>query len=747
MDSQKLFSRLHTICVVLQEAAFAQIPVNSCNSCSPIMAHAHWRVPKIKGAVQQTRERVDLTYRRDFGLPESLFTQKLITSLLNFHLLPIITTFSVLIMRVPLLIFLFVVSCICTHAQSPADLIAQSDAVYSADPDSSLVLCQKALSLAEQQRDTLHIAFSKAKCARYHLLKSDFESATAALNSAIELQQSIGDKNGLAYSYKLKAIMLKRIGNIDEATALQKESVRLYKEAGNSKGMCSVLLNLALDYIDDKNFELAEAALDSIAAHPEGNSGSDRYFYWQNRGKLQFFRGDFSGALVFYDSANAVALQFDMIDSRVTLLSMIAEADIRLGRDDAAEVALTESCDLARKNNLDHELNESLMILTQLYVSRNDFHNAFLTNKEQTDLAQKIYNIDRVNKINELEKRLELAEKEKTIAQQEIDIAAETSRKEALEQENFLLFIVVAAVALIAGLTTFLFVRTRILNRRIAQQNVLIAEKSALIEDAYGKIRDSISYSRKIQRAMLPTDETIAQLFPRSFVLYEPRDIVSGDFYWFQEREEEILFAAADCTGHGVPGAFLSIVGYNHIHQTVNIHHITSPEKILDKVREDVSATLKQHDDPSSDSYRGSSGHTNDGMDVSLCSYNRKTHLLKFAGANHAVWILRNGTIHEIKGNNQPIGAYPGQEIKPYSLNEFQLEKNDRLYLFTDGFGDQFGGVKGGKFKAKQLKEILIDAAGQSLSMQKQLLLDALRKWQGAYEQIDDVLVIGIEVS
>lgn len=662
--------------------------------------------------------------------------------ILNFRLLPIITTFIVLIMRFPLLSFALFLRCLSAFGQSPAELIAQSDVIYSADPDSSLLLCQKALALAEQQHDTLNIAFSKAKCARYHILKSDFESATAALNAAIELQQTIGDKNGLAYSYKLKAIMLKRIGNNDDATALQQQSVQLYKEAGNSNGMCSVLINLALDYIEDKKFDLAEAALDTIAAHPEGNVRSDRYFYWQNRGKLQFAREDYSGALVFYDSANAVALQFNMIDSRVTLLSMIAEADIQLGRNDAAELALTESCDLARKNNLDHELNESLMILTQLYVARSDFRNAFLTNKEQTDLAQKIYNIDRVNRINELEKRLELVEKEKTIARQEIDIAEETSRKEALEHENFLLFIVVAAVALIAGLTTFLLVRTRMLNRRIAQQSVLIAEKSALIEDAYGKIRDSISYSRKIQRAMLPTDETIAQLFPRSFVLYEPRDIVSGDFYWFQEREEEFLFAAADCTGHGVPGAFLSIVGYNHIHQAVNIHHITSPEKILDKVRDDVSATLKQYDNPSA-----GSGQANDGMDVSICSYNRKTLQLKFAGANHAVWILRNNTIHEIKGDTQPIGAYPGQEIKSYSLNEFQLEKKDRLYLFSDGFTDQFGGPKGRKFKAKQLKEILIGAAGQSLSQQKQMLHDTLRQWQGNYEQIDDVLVIGIEVS
>lgn len=621
-------------------------------------------------------------------------------------------------------------------AQSAAELIQRCDAVYSANPDSSLVLAENALKVATAAHDSADMARAKAKCGRYYILKSDFEEATAYLNSAIDIQQRIGEKSGLAYSYKLKAIVQKRIGNTADGLQLQQEAVRLYREAGDIDGMCSALYNLALDYIREKRFDEAEAALDTIAAHPEGNSGSSAYFYWQNRGKLQSAREDFTGALVYFDSAKTVALKYELVDSYVTLLSLIAGADIQLGRLDAAEDALLESCRLARENKLLHELNESLVVLTQLYVSRGDYKNAFLSNKEQSDLVQELYNIDRINKINELEKKLELAEKEKTIVLQDQQIAAEEARKKELEQQNFLLVIVISAVVLIAALVTFLLVRTRMLNTQIAKQSVLIAEKSAQVEDAYSKIRDSITYSRKIQTAMLPTPETIASLFPQSFVLYEPRDIVSGDFYWFHQRGDEILFAAADCTGHGVPGAFLSIVGYNHIHQAVNIHHISSPEKILDRVREDVSATLKQYDDNAA----------NDGMDVSICAYDRVRNTLKFAGANHAVWILRGEVIHELRGNNQPIGAYPGQEITPYTLQEFSLEKNDRVYLFSDGYTDQFGGDKGAKFKSKQLKELLIATRAQPLPQQKETLHRTLRAWQGTYEQIDDVLIVGVEV-
>lgn len=637
-------------------------------------------------------------------------------------------------MRTLFLLFLsLLASAAC--AQSAGDLIAQADAVYSANPDSSLVLSEHALQVAMEQHDSVNMAYAKAKCARYYVLKSDFEAAGEYLNAAIEMQQHIGDKNGLAYSYKLKAIVQKRIGNTDEALQLQQDAVRLYRETGNTNGMCNALANLSLDYIREKQFTEAGHALDTIAAHLDAIEGPLRYFYWHNRGKLLFAQEDYTGSLVCYDSAKVQALKYELVDSYATLLSSIAKADIKLNRLDAAEAVLLESCSLARANSLDHELDESLTVLTELYVSKGDYKNAFLTNKEQTDLAQKIYNIERINKINELEKKLDLAEKEKTIAQQDIELAEEAARKKELEQENFLLVLIISAVVLIAGLATFLLVRTRMLNTRIAQQNVLIAEKSALIEDAYGKIRDSISYSRKIQKAMLPTNESIASVFPHSFVLYEPRDIVSGDFYWFQDRANEVLFAAADCTGHGVPGAFLSIVGYNHIHQAVNIHNITSPEKILDKVRDDVTVTLKQYDDNAA----------NDGMDVSLCAIDKRTNTLKFAGANHAAWILRGDVVHELKGNNQPIGAYPGQEILPYTLQEFQLQKNDRVYLFSDGFTDQFGGEKGAKFKAKQLRELLIATRTQPMPQQKETLLAALRRWQGSFEQIDDVLVIGIE--
>jgi len=640
-------------------------------------------------------------------------------------------------MRLHLFAYLFLLFPFFAHAQSAEALIAASDAIYSANPDSSLTLSLKAIEQAKATHDTVMLARAQAKCARYYLLKSDFEQTGVLLNTAIDLQEKTGDKKGLAYSYKLKAILQKRIGNSSDALQLQQDAVTLYRDAGDYDGMCSVLLNLSLDFIEANDFARAGAALDTIAAHPEYNSGASRYFYLQNRGTLHAAQGEYESAIALYDSAKVVALKYELVDSYVTLLALIAAAEIKTGDLAAAEIALLESCSLARKNNLDHELNEALIQLTQLYVAKGDFFRAYQTEQEQTALSTKLYNIERVNKINELEKRLELAEKEKEIARKDIDIAVEKSKQESLQRQNLFLSLAIAGLVLVAVLIALLLVRTRNLNKQIAGQSKLIAEKSELVENAYTKITDSISYSKRIQRAMLPTPETIADLFPESFVIYSPKDIVSGDFYWFEKRSGKILFAVADCTGHGVPGAFLSIVGYNYLHQAVNIHQLDSPEKILDHLAQGVSFTLKQNDDDVA----------NDGMDVSVCSFDPQTHTLLFAGANHPAWIVREGVLFELRGDNQPIGAYPGQELRPFILQEFQLKKNDMLYLFSDGYPDQFGGTKGAKLKHRSFKHLLLECEKLSAAEQKKYLHEALKKWQGEYEQVDDVLVLGVRIA
>ena len=226
-------------------------------------------------------------------------------------------------------------------------------------------------------------------------------------------------------------------------------------------------------------------------------------------------------------------------------------------------------------------------------------------------------------------------------------------------------------------------------------------------------------------------------MLPDSFILFLPKDILSGDFYWLDEINDKILVAAVDCTGHGVPGALMSIVGNNILNQSIIEHKISKPSEILDELNKGVTNTLRQKNEESK---------VKDGMDIVLLALNRQKNILEFAGANNPLYHIRNGELNEIKGNKFPIGIFIGEEIRHFTNHEIPLQKGDTIYLFTDGYADQFGGPKGKKFKYNQFKTILLEIQTLPMNAQREKLLTAIRSWQGENEQVDDILVIGIKI-
>ncbi|MDP1800307.1 MAG: SpoIIE family protein phosphatase [Bacteroidota bacterium] len=278
-----------------------------------------------------------------------------------------------------------------------------------------------------------------------------------------------------------------------------------------------------------------------------------------------------------------------------------------------------------------------------------------------------------------------------------------------------------------------------------------LKKQHIIIEEKNKEILDSITYAKRLQDAILPSDKIWYNYLANSFVLYQPKDIVAGDFYWIEKISQKsadlskqsdgelptadlILFAAADCTGHGVPGAMVSVVCSNALNRTVKEFNITEPGKILDKVRELVIETFEK-----------SESEVKDGMDISLCALNVKTNELKWAGANNPLWyILGGGGLQEIKADKQPIGKYADE--KPFTTHTLQLNKGDILYIFTDGYADQFGGPKGKKFKYKQLLQLLIDSHNKEMPEQKKMLDTAFKNWKAGIDQVDDVCIIGIKI-
>ncbi len=278
----------------------------------------------------------------------------------------------------------------------------------------------------------------------------------------------------------------------------------------------------------------------------------------------------------------------------------------------------------------------------------------------------------------------------------------------------------------------------------IESQRNILADKNKSLEIAYHEIEeqkrhitDSIHYAKRIQNAILPPDDYIEKVIPESFIFYKPKDIVSGDFYWIKKIENKVIVAAVDCTGHGVPGAFMSIVGNDHLNYAVNVIRATKPADILDIVNEGVTNSLRQKSEITM---------VRDGMDMALCSIDFENRKLEFAGAYNPLYLIRNGEIIKIKGDKFPVGGFLDQKLNIFTNHEVDLQKGDAVYVFSDGFADQFGGPNHKKYMYKPFRNLLITMQDKPMEYQKEKLEKEFNEWKGNDVQIDDILIIGVKI-
>jgi len=292
------------------------------------------------------------------------------------------------------------------------------------------------------------------------------------------------------------------------------------------------------------------------------------------------------------------------------------------------------------------------------------------------------------------------------------------------------MYFLVTGLVIVIALIALKLLRT---NRK---NNKILKAQKEIIEEKNKDITDSINYAKRLQTAILPPKDFVKSVLPEHFIIYQPKDIVSGDFYWVSHHESKIMIAAIDCTGHGVPGALLSIVGHNAINQTVNESGILQPSKVLDSMNTLIKKVL--HQDKGSD--------IRDGMDMALCTFDKTTNTLEYAGANNPVFILSDGKLNIIKGSKLTVGSMEEEKVEPPVNHSIQLKKGDCFYIFSDGYVDQFGGKDNKKFKTSKFQELLISINNQSMPEQEKSISKAFKDWKGNNEQVDDVLIIGIRV-
>ncbi|MFI5150685.1 MAG: SpoIIE family protein phosphatase [Bacteroidia bacterium] len=273
------------------------------------------------------------------------------------------------------------------------------------------------------------------------------------------------------------------------------------------------------------------------------------------------------------------------------------------------------------------------------------------------------------------------------------------------------------------------------MEEKVKERTQEVVEKNQKLELAYREIRDSIHYAKRIQQALLPADQVIHKVFGDAFIFYRPKDIVCGDFYWFAHKGDEVIMAAIDCTGHGVPGALMTVIGNSILHQIVNFSNVTDPAKILNQLDRKLLETMRQH-------HGGTI--TNDGMDVSMCRYKISKKELTFAGAKRPLYMFKNGELLEIKGNKFPIGSFQYDTEKLFTEHRINIKEGDTIYMFSDGYQDQFGGPDGKKFMVSRFRNMLQEINSMPMTEQSQRVEKEIVGWQGHMDQTDDVLLMGV---
>jgi serine phosphatase RsbU (regulator of sigma subunit) len=597
--------------------------------------------------------------------------------------------------------------------------------LYYSNPDSSYLVCN---AIAEKLNGKKYNEYAEAVLckARYFILKTRFDEAAALLNEASEIFKSEKNLSRLAKCHSLKSILLGRISDPEKALFHQRKALGLYIVADDKKGQIDALTNISLDFLETQQNDSAFYYLLKLKTFKDEMTESSIYYFHQNFATYFYNVKNYQSSIDEYEKALSIAEKLNMIDSKATVFMLIAKTNIAEKKYNLAKRSLNKSITIATDNKLLHEANEAYNMLIELHEILGDYKQAFEIKKINDKIEKEIYNLEKINKINEIEGQLKLTEKEKIITQKELELKSEQLNTVKAESRITQLFFVVAFSIIIIIFIAIILLRARKLNRKISAQKMMLEQKNS-------EITDSITYAKRIQSAILPASDYFKKHLPNSFILYQPKDIVAGDFYWMQIINDTVLYAAADCTGHGVPGAMVSVVCSNSLNQSVKELKTTNPSEIMEMTRGLIKESLDSTED-----------NVVDGMDIALCSLNLKTNEVIFSGANNPLYIVRNGELTEIKGDKQPVGKY--FQEKPYNNHSYQLQKGDTIYTFTDGFADQFGGPKGKKFMYKQFKQLIISIVDKNVEEQKEMLTQTFENWKGDLDQIDDVCVIGVQI-
>lgn len=666
--------------------------------------------------------------------------------------------------------------------------------------DEAIDFLKKAYQIYHSEKDTFNTSEILKKIGQVYDAIPDASNAIKYYLQSLELKELLQDKKGQASIYNSIGTLYYRENNLKEALNYYQKSLIIVEELQFTYAIGIIKMNIGNIYsdLDSINFKNIDSNLNAFS-----NAKLVAKEYYLGSLKIAEEMTDYSripsilSNLASVDSVNAIPyleksykIRLETGDIKGQWLDLNNIANLYLDKKNyrTAKVYSEKALKISTQNKLLNLKYKSLKQLATIQNKIKDYQSAFINYRYSVVLQDSLEAEETKTAFAELEKKwnYEKREKENELLKQgnELLIKDKQLDDERLAKQRIYLWASAGGFLLFSFLIFFILRGYRqkqkanillseqkkaieVANTELNQQNEEIAaqrdeiesQKNLVthqrdeIEEIHKEVSQSIDYAKRLQTAILPKPELLRKTIEDFFVLFMPKDKVSGDFYWWTEIDNKTIVTAADCTGHGVPGAFMSMLGVSFLKEIVNKEYVSKPALILKKLRKEIIKTLDQ---------KGIAGEQKDGMDMALITFDKETYKLQFAGANNPLYIISKhdlsdqlvdakimdeGTgvvLYELKPDKMPIAIY--EKMDPFRNYELQLNKGDRLYLFSDGFADQFGGPSGKKFMYKPFKRLLIDNCDKTMNEQIAILEKAFIEWRADEEQIDDVVVIGLKL-
>jgi tetratricopeptide (TPR) repeat protein len=600
---------------------------------------------------------------------------------------------------------------------------------------------QQALEVRQKIGDKYGVAMSFNNIGVIYVTRGDYEKSLKSHLASLAIKEEIGDKAGMIMSLNNIGIIYEKQGDTVAALDNYMKYLKASEELGNLQSMSYAYNNIGNIYMYKKEYQKAyEYQMNSLKIKKELGDKAGMAMSYSNLGSILYEQNNIKDALKNYLESLKLCEEVGDTVLMINLYHNIANLYLKTGNQKQAIENATIALQYAEKTGSKPGLKNAYNSLFEIYQAQGDYKKAFDYYQLFSSVKDSLLNEESSKQISEMNVRYESEKKDKELLKKDAELNKQQvdGQRKKIQRNAF-----IVGFLLILVLAVFVFRSYRQkkqANLLLEDKNLLIEKQKQLVEDRNLKITDSITYAQRIQQATLPSEELIKKAFSESFILFLPKDIVSGDFYWYTElpMQKGHLIVVGDCTGHGVPGAFMSMIGNTLLNEIVNVKGIYSPADILMELNKGVVGLLNQSTDDSDTQ--------DDGMDVTIVAYNPITREVDYAAANHISYLYTKNNLVQLQGDIYSIGGMFGRTDLVFSGQHLKLDKGDMLYLFTDGYADQFGGEKNAKYTTTRFEKLFAELSTLDIVTQKQQLTATFDNWKGNNKQLDDVLVMGIKI-